>query len=187
MAIMCPGEDVRWQFIDPNAPPLQPGLPPRAVFEEEARQLRLPKPVPVGWPDLDRQEVGIETWLHVDSDAADAIPFATPLTVRADTTDVWVSADVRATQVVWQFGGDARGTPDPVVCTGPGKAWQPGVDDRDPQRCPVRFFHSGSGTVAVTITYSVQFASNLGPIPPVQTQRQSTTGYQVRGHEAVIR
>jgi hypothetical protein len=188
VATTCPGEDTTWQFVDPNAPAAQAAAAATVAYEQEAREMRLPMPRPRLWPGADRLEVGIETWLHVDSDdPARGLPFDAPLRVQADTTDVWVSAEVRATRVVWAFHGDARGTPDPVPCAGAGKVWQPGLDEHDPGRCVVRFFRSGSGAATVTITYAVRFAASTGPIPEVQTQRVFTFPFEVQGHEAVIR
>jgi hypothetical protein len=188
VATTCPGESTNWRFVGPNAPAAQAAAAATVAYEQEANEMRLPMPRPRLWPSADRLEVGIETWLHVDSDdPARGLPFDTPLTVQAQTTDVWVSAEVRATKVTWEFRGEAKGTPDPVSCAGAGKVWQPGLDEQDPGRCVVRFFRSGSGTASVTITYAVRFVASTGPIPEVQTQRVFGFPYEVRGHEAVIR
>jgi hypothetical protein len=131
--------------------------------EAGIRNHRLPGPSVSGWPRLDSQVVNVETWLHVDSDAAEGIPFAAPLQFTLPVGGSRVTAWASATAVTWTFQPDS-GDQEPVTktCAEAGKAWVSGLSEKDPDRCAVRFWAKQTGTVTVTISYSVPWQANTG-------------------------
>jgi hypothetical protein len=132
-----------------------PQANPAEVAQDAVALLHLPTPRPQAWPPLDRQVVGLRTWLHVDG--------FEPQTATATAGDVSANVSVTPTKVVWHLGTD--GPHDATAtCDGPGAVWRDGQPDGATD-CSYLFQRYSEGRTmsgSVEVVYHATWTSNVG-------------------------
>ena len=127
-----------------------------------------------------RLYVQIPTWLWIDGS------WWQGYTATAQAGRVWSTVTARPVSVTWGMGDGSS-----VVCTGPGTAWRPGVDE-DASNCTHTYRRSsastGGGTFDLTATVSLEvtWTSNApfgGTLPAIT--RTSTLDVEVGEIQAI--
>jgi hypothetical protein len=106
-------------------PPSAPNVPPEVVVagslaEEASNRLPLPSPGARHNPSSDAL-VGLATWWWVDEQTW------APLQQRTQAGPVWAQVTARPVRSVWDAGDGSQ----PVVCGGPGRAYDPNRPARE--------------------------------------------------------
>lgn len=147
---------------------------------QEARDtLVLAYPDPHMSPPADFQQlVGLRTWLWLTPDGFESV------SATAAIPGLSVTATATPTQVLWDMGDGSE----PVVCAGPGTAYDTDLpDDQQETECSHLYQVAGSYTASAAVTWSVEWSATNGAggtFPDVD--RTTTVDLDVIERQAVV-
>lgn len=151
-------------FIHRPGAPAVSGL---ALARSAVSSLTLGFPGPRTNPGIDQRQLpGIETWMWVEG--ADW----QPVTATASIPGLSATVTATPTHVTWDMGD---GTP-PVVCEGPGTAYDPEVAPADQSSdCTHRYQRRGSYTASATAHWELRWSATDGDGGALAPATRTTT------------